>query len=345
MRNSIVLTMSLFLPLMGCISPEAQQTKQFKENPKKTVFVKDRISDIQTPIFFSFADLLIMDDILIVNELNPVDARAIHLFKSDNFEYITSTGFIGKGPGEITRIGRPAIDSWNNILWVSDHGKQVRWKFPLDSILNNENFIPTEKYPLNDDLFLVDYRFLNDSIAIGRAAHPTSFHSMDITTAKLNLRQNKIERFGYVHPDLKDRESYSFFNLSRENNLYVTCYTYVDLMTICNLDGSLRCNVYGSNWSVKEKKGNKYFTHSDTFKDNIIAAYIGGRYVFDTEDGGKRIASTTRLLVFDADGNYEQTIETGHEFSTFCIDEKNQRVICYFEDRDNPLGYFDLVIK
>ncbi len=43
--------------------------------------------------------------------------------------------------------------------------------------------------------------------------------------------------------------------------------------------------------------------------------------------------------------NYKGTIKTGHDFTFFCVDEENNRVICYFDDRENPLRYFDLVIK
>ena len=46
--------------------------------------------------------------------------------------------------------------------------------------------------------------------------------------------------------------------------------------------------------------------------------------------------------IFDLDGNYKETIETENKFTFFCIDEGNKRVIAYFSDRKEPLGYFNV---
>ena len=43
------------------------------------------------------------------------------------------------------------------------------------------------------------------------------------------------------------------FAASKEYGIYVKCYKYNDLMTICNLDGSLKYNVYGPHWGDESK--------------------------------------------------------------------------------------------
>ena len=44
--------------------------------------------------------------------------------------------------------------------------------------------------------------------------------------------------------DLKKSASYT---LHPKHQLYVQCYTQYDLMTICDFNGNLKCNIYGRN--------------------------------------------------------------------------------------------------
>ena len=344
MKSTFLFSCLMSILLLGCNNVDSDKSKTFTETLEKTINVKDKITDIKTDLLFKYCSMTISDSILIVNELTPTGAKGIHFFNKNNLKYITSTGFVGKGPGEIARLGESTINFNSKVIWVDDYAKMVSWKFPIDSILSNESFIPTEKLKMDKDLFQVKYAFINDSIAIGRSVIPTSYHSMDIATTKRNIYDSKIEKYGYHHPDLKGRESYSSFELSNKNEVYTICFTFVDLMTICDLEGNLKYNIYGSQWSPKETKGIQFYGEVKTYKNYIIASYIGGKHVVTAADGGRVHNSPSKLLVFDIDGNYVKTIEVGHEFSEFCIDEDNNRVIAYFDNRINPLGYFSLDI-
>jgi len=44
-------------------------------------------------------------------------------------------------------------------------------------------------------------------------------------------------------------------------------------------------------------------------------------------------------------GSYQKTIDTGSEICSFCIDEKHNRIIAYFNDREEPLGYFNTPVE
>ena len=113
-------------------------------------------------------------------------------------------------------------------------------------------------------------------------------------------------------------------------------------MTICDLDGTLKCNVYGPGWLNNKDNKNNYYNGVDLISNYIIASYLGDAgMIFDEY---KRLKSNfpSKFLVFGIDGNYKETIETGHKLFCFCVDEEDNRVIVYFEDRENPLGYFTL---
>ena len=330
----------LMLFIIGCKSNNAEKTEKFQKHRDNIINIEDKITDIKTKILFGIPSLYIINDILIVAEIRPSN-KGIHLFNKNTFKYITSTGIIGKGPGEIARPGRIGFDNKNRVLWVSDHGKKVMWKFPLDSILNNEMYKPTENLDLYDDLFIERFGFLNDSIALGKAVRVLSNYSFEMVTAKLKLNTNVTEVYGYEHPEAVGRKSNSQFKLSVENNLYVNCYYYCDLMTICDLDGNLKYNVYGPGWLKNKDNRKSYFTAVCLTNNNIIAAYIGDVGIIFDEFKRPRGNTPSKLLVFDMDGNYKETIETGYKFTFFCVDEENKRVIVYFEDRENPLGYFN----
>ena len=114
--------------------------------------------------------------------------------------------------------------------------------------LINKMFKPTITKKLDYKLFLERFGFINDSIAVGKAVHVTSNSSYDMAMAKLNINTNLTERFGYENPEAIGKKSNSLFAMLVENSFYVNCYYLCDLITICDLEGNLKYNVYGPGW-------------------------------------------------------------------------------------------------
>lgn len=328
--------------VIACKSNKEKETEKYQKHRNNIINVKDEIVDIKTDLFYGECWLNIIDDILIVNEFFPSGEKGIHLYNKNTFEYITSTAIVGKGPGEVARQGRMAVDNINRILWLNDQGKKVVWEFPIDSVLKNERYKPTEKLILFDELYLDRFGFLNDSIAIGKAIHVINHGSFDMSMAKLNLNNNIAEVYGYQHPKSMGRLSNSFFALSTENNIYVNCYLYIDLITICDLDGNLKYNIIGSG-GLENKDGKKsYYSNVDMFGKKIIASYNGKERIVYNEFGRAMGNYPKQFFVFDLSGNYVKTIETEFKIINFCVDQENNRLIVCFDGRENPLGYFSL---
>ena len=329
--------------IIGCKGNNEGKIEKFQKHRDNIINIEDKIIDIKTKILFGKSSLYIINDILIVSEIQPTN-KGIHLFNKNTFKYITSTGIIGKGPGEIARPGRIGIDHKNKVFWVQDHGKMIMWKFPIDSILNKKNYKPTKKIDLHNDLFIERFGFLNDSIALGKAVRVLSNSSFDMVMAKLNLNSNVTEKYGYEHPMTIGKKSNSKFKLSLENNIYVNCYSDCDLMTICDLEGNLKYNVYGPGWLNNKDNKKNYFSDVNLINNHIIASYLGDIAIIFDKYKRPRGNRPTKFLIFNLNGNYEKTIETGHEIQLFCVDEENNRVIVYIDGRENPLGYFNLNI-
>ena len=346
MKKIPILICLFALNIIGCNS---NSDKQFEKHQKARDNIKNvskNITDIKTDFIISKPEYYIIKDILIIHDLRPEGNKGIHLYNKNTFEYITSTGIRGKGPGEITRPGFIGINEKDSILWVQDHGKLVMWKFHLDSILNNKKYKPTEKIALNNDFFIEEFDFLNDSLVLGRAIDVIDNSSYRMAMAKRNLNTNKIKKYGYEHSKVNGEKKSRFtFDLSVDDSLYVKNYFYSDLITICDLEGKLQHNVYGPGWSNNKDNKKNYFSGVEITNNHIIASYLGeAEWIFNNNNKNNRPDSNypTKFLVFDLEGNYKKTIETGHEFTHFCVDNANNRVLVYFRDRENPLGYFNL---
>lgn len=341
MKNIFYIICFPLLLTAGCKTAGDDKPEKFQKQRNNIVDVSDKITDINPEILFGNSVLYIIDDILIVNEVSPKGEKGIHLFDKNNFKYIKSIGFIGRGPGEIAGLGGIGIDRKNRILWVQDHGNRVMWKFPLDCVLKNDNFKPVIKQELNYDSFIERFGFLNDSIVLGVAVQILPDYSFVKAMSKLNLNNNAIEKYGYVHPGAAGKNSSSVFAMSVENNIYVNCYYYNDLITICDLNGNLKYNVYGpEGMNNKDNKKNYYFG-VDFIGSDIIASYIGDVGIV-TDENGPKGNTPSEFIVFDKNGNYKKTIETGSKFTYFCVDEENKRIITYFNNRIEALGYFNI---
>ncbi len=86
----------------------------------------------------------------------------------------------------------------------------------------------------------------------------------------------------------------------------------------------------------------EYFKEVDLYNDLVLASYLGGKRVIFEEGQQPQFISPSMLLVFSSAGDLVKRIDVGHTFSSFCIDEDNDRVILYFDDRESALGYFSL---
>jgi len=237
------------------------------------------------------------------------------------------------------------VDREKRVFLQLDVGKKVLHKFSLDSVLSDEMYLPGASVKLVDTLLLVWYGFLNDSIALGKAIEPFSgspFVTMAMT--KFNINTGEITRFGYENPGVKGRYTNSYFDMSVKDEIYVNSYPFKDLMTICDLDGNLKCNVYGPGWDDPEKDDNSYFFDAVIHNNRIFASYLGSSRII-VQGNIQRGAYPRSIIVFGLDGSYKKTIDTGAEICSFCIDEKHNRIIAYFNDREEPLGYFDIPVE
>ena len=80
-------------------------------------------------------------------------------------------------------------------------------------------------------------------------------------------------------------------------------------MTICSLNGNLKYNIYGPDWS--SRKTNIHYFGKVVFCNNkVLASYSGGDWNTNYE--------SSKFLIFDLTGNYIKTLEIGYKISDYC---------------------------
>lgn len=327
----------LFLLILFCGGCSSNSTTEKHQGIRNNIInVRDQIKEIviEDVLINNYSWILIVDKYLFIEDYKAAN-ELIHIFDKDNFKYITSTGLKGQGPGEIARIAYIIEDSVHRKFYVTDEGKYKILSYDLDSAITDPAYLPVEKMKLSEQLFPWDYTYMNDTLSIGVIVEPIGNNDFKPVVGKFNMKTGEIKRMNYtINPHVKKKRTY--FAVSMEHGIYAECYIPHDLMTICSLDGNLKYNIYGPNWDTRTH-GKNHFGPAKFCKDRIVALYSGEKSF--TKD--RRTISPTKFMVFDLEGNYLKTLETGYQIARFCYDKDNHRIIMSMDD-DMQFGYLDV---
>jgi hypothetical protein len=259
------------------------------------------------------------------------DARSaeklIYVFDKNGYTFVTGIADRGQGAGEIANMGFIGVNESGNIFDVIDHGKQKVFAYSMDSVLANPSYMPEVKMTMNKIQFPENYQYLSDTLLMGVMIKPDGNSGFNHTVAKISGNTGNITpATAYKHPGI-DRKRVCFA-ASPEHDRYVECYHYHDLMTVYNLDGDFMYNIYGRKWDDRMTNKYGYYVKAVFCRNRIVALFA---------DGKDRYSSTesdypTQFLVFDTDGDYIQTLETGYPIVDFCYDRDNHRIIMHLDD-------------
>ena len=320
------------LLIVLCSSCMQDSEKEKRYNFRETIIhVQEQVKEITIEDVFigSICRLFLADDYLIIGDSKTVE-KQIHFFDKNTFAYITSTADRGQGPYEITTIGHIEYDKTNRKIYVTDHGKQRIFSYDLDSVFTDPQYRHSVKMKMERDLFPDEYQYINDTLSFGKVIAPIGNADYEPTVAKWNMNTGKIDLMKYKNPRI-EKKRFSFA-ASMEHGIYVECYSNYDLMTICSLDGELKWNVYGRKWTSR-RTSLHYYDKVAFCNDKIVAAYSGEDYYRNYEP--------TKLIVFDINGNYIKTLETGYKMMDFCFDQDNNRILMA-SDSEIQFAYLDL---
>ena len=314
------------------ISCQMQSPTEIYQNSRNNIVdVRNKIIavELENPEVSPYTYFQIVDKYLVFADWKGYD-KLIHLFDKNNFQHITSFGTLGQGPNDITHIGSIVPDEKRGKFYVFDQGKRKLLSFDVDSLVSESNYKFTIKTNLLYDC-PVDFVCINDTFSIALYAdYNEDTGGGDLITGAWNMITKEFVQ-GYENP-LVRKKRYQFA-ASEENGIYVTTSSRYDLMTICNLDGSLKYNIYGPNWNKKITKICHYNSAVCIGDKNIYALYSGGDNRTDS--------SPSKIIVFDLEGNYIKTLETGLKNLEMCYDKEKHRLF-FFTNSEMQFGYLDL---
>jgi hypothetical protein len=324
-----------------CLSCADNPKEKRQNNRNNIVNVRDKIKGINTGDIYigSVSYIYIMDKYLfIANHQAFVSDRQLHIFDKNTFEYITSIATKGEGPGEFTRMGRLTVNERDRMFYITDYARYRVSGYHLDSVLADPiSYMPKEKATMNEAMLSNHYIYISDTLCIGQIVEPIGTGDFRQSIGRWNMTTGEISAMPYYAPK-GVRKKRASFAASVEHNIYVECYRGYNLMTICNLEGELICNVYGPNWNGGYDDRIEQYDAVQICGDKIVAIYLGEKYIIENN---RATNLPTRLLVFNLNGDYIRTIETGYGINIFNYDPDNHRLILHLDD-EMQFAYLDL---
>lgn len=337
MKHINILFCTLWILSMFSCKRESEPIKHY-DALSKVKDVKENIHEIdfEDVEISTFGRSFILNDYLIISDYKSFD-KLIYIFDKNTFKYLTSVGDRGQGPSEIANMGSVIPDEEHNSFYVIDHGHQLLYNFPMDSILANPNYLPRKKADIDPAEFPSKIQYVSDTLSYALYMHVLNPGDYKPMVGKWNMLTGKKDFMEYTgHPEI-ERKRVSFA-ASVENNLYVEAYWYHDLITICSLDGKLKYTLYGEKWDNRKSNKNGYYSDIAFCKDKLIMEYLGDARFKNDESTS---INPTKLIVFDLEGNHLKTLETGYSISNFSYDKENNRLIIVFDD-EIQFGYLNL---
>ena len=340
--KKIYLFWFLWLTVSGCTD---NKTKYFSLTDSEVINVGKEVIDFETEEIIAYPHLNIMGDYLIITDLKSVKEKGIFIFDKNSLELLARTGIMGQGPGEISRYGEIAITPEGDHFWMPDFEKIQIFKFNLDSIFSDESYLPSQSPPFQYDFFLSRLKFISEFQAIGTGVEVLSPGAFRTSLGKWDIIDNTIKKFGYEHPKLKNQRTNAYFDYSYENTFMALAHVNHDILTLYHPDGTLKLNIIGEKRFDNQNRTLEFFGQVHIGKNFIFTRYLGDKGVIINENLIPKSVQASKILAFDHQGNLIKIFETDHEIRYFAVDEKNERIYCFFMDRETPVGYFNVKMQ
>jgi len=332
----------LFLLLLwGCKGTTIKELKNFS--------ISDTLKGhlVEKDYFLQTSEVYIVNDSVaffysIYNEKN-----AFYFIDLESFERIASSGIIGKGPGEMVRPAFLYLDSPENAIWISDAMKQVIYKFPIDSVLTQDRYLPS---------FFVESSFNRYGIISHFTMKEDQLEYYSGETGEYILHEvtgDSLTGIGLSHIFIPGNK---FENINRSSEAFVwhphrdlvaVTYYVDDVLLIMSSNGEIIKKVKGpdflnpyANYSKQPLPTGAY--HSLRADSQYIYALYNddGPRVVD-ENGELSSEDSKWIFVFNWKGEPVKKIVLEHPAYSFDLDKAHNRIITYSNYLDEEIVCYD----
>lgn len=328
----------IIIALYGC---DRERTENFTLDPSLINDVSSDIVDLETIQLLTTPLVTITGKYLIFTDIKTNEPKGIHIYDKNTLKYLASTGIQGEGPGEITRYGEIAVTQKENEIWVPDLAKIKIYKYDIDSVIIDDTYLPGISKSFSYDFFLSRFKFITEDRAIGAGVEALSTNTFRTSLGSWNLNSGQVIKFGYEHPKLKGERTNAYFDYSYQDQIMALAHVNHDILSIFNSQGDILFNILGPNEFDNQNRKLEFFGPVHIGKNYIFTRYLGDKGVKLDDDLSPKSVQASKFLMFDFEGKLIKIIETGHEIRYFAVDEDQKRIIAYYLDRENPIGYFN----
>lgn len=329
----------LLLIVLFFYSCKDESLRRFKLGDGELVDVSTEIIDLEMEQIVAMPDLVILGDYLIISDVRAID-KGIHIFDKHKLEFLGSTGVLGEGPGQITRYGEIAVTPNGREFWMPDFAKLKIFKFDIDSVLMDDSYLPSISKPFEMEFFLTRIKLVDENLALGTGLQPLSINTFRVSLGRWDLNSGKIEKFGEEHSKLIGERTNAFFDYSYGQKIMALAHINHDILTVYDSTGTIKYHILGEKEFDNHKRRYNFFGQVRIGSKFIFSSYLGSEGFRMDENQRPKSVPKSKILAFDLEGNLSKIFETGHELGFFVVDDHNKRVICYFADREVPIGYF-----
>ncbi len=330
--------------LAGCNNKKTQK-------PKKELILKGielKVNSVLNP-----TRVTIFDSMLIVNESYRTRTdKSIKIFSLNDFRLIANTVCVGRGPGELSNPASMVFDDKNRIIWYSDWGKYKCFKFPIDSLVSNPDYKPTESFVIEKGIMPMLNAFFHQSGNIGY----TSFNLQENLISFLDTNGKQLPNiaipkkiFGDFWKDIGISDNPILINYNSDKELIVVASRFTDDIA-CIDEKGLPVFQIGKleikddpDWSMSKGSDYMAFYQIDSDERFIYCLYAGGYMLrYDKKLNRGVMNYPNRLLVFNWTGTVKYDIKLDHPLMSFSLDKKRKRIIGSTKDFENGLVAYDL---
>ncbi|MFO7827781.1 MAG: BF3164 family lipoprotein [Bacteroidales bacterium] len=336
MKNFVLLF--VITTLITCCN--IKNRENVNEFPEK---IKLKGKKIRTDLSKATKIIGLSDSIIVVN--SAISNYHYWLLNKDNFSLITQTGKAGKGPRELIGHITGNIDPDNGYIYCASISKLKTFRFDIDSILKNKNYLPKIYTKLPQKFtHASNIHVINDSIILGAGMIDYSFYIV-------NKHQEIIDKFGKLpqKPEnikaITHRHLYGkTYTYNHKKEMIVLGYHKFDTIKGYSLNGELLFqkagpdfieNDYQSQYKIASKEAYKKIHHTNNY---IFALYSGKPGIEKPSEANSltdvKVIHPKTIHVFDWEGNPKLKIELDKSIIDFTIDNETDRLIgLSFEDQ------------
>lgn len=340
----------LLINLISCDSENSDFIYTFNNFPDE-VTLKGKNTQVQDSINIQPFDAVKTDSLIVI--IPRRSDNPIYIFNSNDFSFVNASGRSGKGPGEISSL--PMITYLNNNeLWLNVGTKEKIAQFPIDSIVNNSNYLYKKSIDMPENMWVAGKgHFINDSTLLQYFTHKDGlffFHRngkiLD-TIGSIPKKEKKYEKEKYYLLNYYAKADYV-----PSENIAIAAYMHYDIFEIYDITtGEKLRKVVGpdniepvitANGLVNTNESSGAYYDIKTDNKYIYLSYLGKTMLKkdDESEYGAKAAFSSQIHVHDLKGKPVMKIKLDREFETFVIDRKKKQIITLGAEQNPGEGLF-----